>query len=244
MSAIFVYNRARIVSHQGQFMSGNSILGVFAKSPFKPMEQHINTATEAAKLLVPFFNSAFAGNWQEAETLRAEISELERSADKQKQSIRLNLPNELFLPIGRTDLLELLTEQDKIANKTKDIAGRVVGRELPIPAVLQQDFMAYIQRTLDAVELAAKAINELDELLETGFRGREVVLVEKMIKGVDEIEADTDQLQIKLRKSLRQVEAELNPVDTIFLYDVIEWIGDLADRAESVGGRLELLLAR
>ncbi len=208
------------------------------------MEKHIDTAAFAAQQLVPFFNAVFAKDWKEAEKVRKEISKIERKADDQKQSIRLNLPKGLFLPIDRTDLLELLTEQDKIANKAKDIAGRVVGRELEIPEPLQEDFMAYLKLALDAVQLAAKAINELDELLETGFRGREVVLVEKIINQVDEIEEETDKLQIKLRRALRNVEEGRNPVDVIFLYNVMEWIGDLADRAESVGGRLELLLAK
>jgi uncharacterized protein Yka (UPF0111/DUF47 family) len=30
----------------------------------------------------------------------------------------------------------------------------------------------------------------------------------------------------------------------MFLYKIIDWIGDLADRAQQVGSRLELLLAR
>jgi hypothetical protein len=30
----------------------------------------------------------------------------------------------------------------------------------------------------------------------------------------------------------------------MFLYKVINWIGDLADRAQQVGARLQLLLAR
>jgi uncharacterized protein Yka (UPF0111/DUF47 family) len=29
----------------------------------------------------------------------------------------------------------------------------------------------------------------------------------------------------------------------IFLYKIIEWTGELADRAQAVGGQLELLLA-
>lgn len=225
-------------------MSSNSILGVFAKSPFKPLERHIDTVFSASQLLVPFFESVYACDWEKAEELRKAISDTERKADKQKQEIRLNLPKGLFLPIERTDLLELLKQQDKIANTAKDIAGRVTGRQLAIPQPLQSDFTAYLKRCIDAVQLTAQAINELDELLETGFRGREVDLVSKMIQQVDAIEEDTDQIQIKLRYSVRQVEKDLNPVDVMFLYDVIEWIGELADRAESVGGRLELLLAR
>ena len=65
---------------------------------------------------------------------------------------------------------------------------------------------------------ASKAINEFDELLETGFKGREVALVEKMLVELDAIEQDTDDMQIKIRQELRQVEADLNPIDAMFLY--------------------------
>jgi predicted phosphate transport protein (TIGR00153 family) len=148
------------------------------------------------------------------------------------------------MPVERTDLLELVTQQDKIANKAKDIAGRVIGREMIIPKEIQEDFLAYVTRCVDATKQASKAINELEELLETGFKGREVTLVEKMLVELDAIEQDTDEMQIRIRRQLRKVESELNPVDVMFLYKIIEWVGELADIAERVGSRLELMLAR
>jgi uncharacterized protein Yka (UPF0111/DUF47 family) len=36
----------------------------------------------------------------------------------------------------------------------------------------------------------------------------------------------------------------MSPVSVIFWYQLIEWIGDLADYAEKVGDRLRLLIAR
>jgi hypothetical protein len=68
--------------------------------------------------------------------------------------------------------------------------------------------------------------------------------VEKMISQLDAIEDDTDSLQISLRKNLLAIEKDLNPVDVMFLYQIIDWVGDLADLAERVGARLEILLAR
>jgi hypothetical protein len=65
-----------------------------------------------------------------------------------------------------------------------------------------------------------------------------------MISQLDAIEDDTDSLQISLRKNLLAIEKDLNPVDVIFLYQIIDWVGDLADLAERVGARLEILLAR
>ncbi len=225
-------------------MSTNSILGVFAKSPIKPLEEHISKVNNAAKLLVPFFEHVFAENWEKAAEVRADISTLEKEADVLKREIRMNLPRGLFLPVERTDLLELATQQDKIANKAKDISGRFLGRQLTIPASIQEEFKAYVQRNVDACEQACRAINELDELLETGFRGREVDLVEKMITELDLIEDDTDSMQIAIRLQLKNLEQDLNPIDVMVTYRMIEWIGDLADLAERVGSRLELMLAR
>jgi len=225
-------------------MARNTILGVFAKSPIKPLEKHIQIVVKCSKQLIPFFEACTEQNWSEATKIRRKLSKLEQDADSLKRQLRLELPGGLFMPVDRADLLELLTQQDKIANKAKDIAGRVLGRKLEIPTSLQTEFSAYLARCIDATEKAAEAINELDDLLETGFRGREVALVEKMISQLDSIEDDTDGLQITLRKNLLAIEKDLNPVDVMFLYQIIDWVGDLADLAERVGARLEILLAR
>ncbi|RCU51734.1 MULTISPECIES: TIGR00153 family protein [Corallincola] len=222
----------------------NNIMGVFAKSPIKPLEEHINKVHACSEELTKFFKVVLQQDWKAAAEIRLKISTLEKEADALKREIRLKLPSGLFMPVERTDMLELLTQQDKIANIVKDIAGRVLGREMVIPESIADDFEKYVARCIDATALAKKAINELDELLETGFRGREVDLVEKMIHELDLIEDDTDTMQIRLRKQLRSLESELNPVDVMFLYNIIEWVGAVADQAERVGARLELMLAR
>jgi len=64
-----------------------------------------------------------------------------------------------------------------------------------------------------------------------------------MINELDAIEHDTDQLQISLRSTLFALEARLAPIDVMFLYRIIEEVGALADRAQQVGSRLQLLMA-
>jgi hypothetical protein len=65
-----------------------------------------------------------------------------------------------------------------------------------------------------------------------------------LIEELDALEKKSDGLEITIRASLFKLEAELPPVDVMFLYKVIDWIGDLADRSQTVGSRLQLLLAR
>ena len=68
--------------------------------------------------------------------------------------------------------------------------------------------------------------------------------MEDMIRKLDVIEADTDDIQVRIRASLFAIEKELPPIDVMFTYKIIEWIGDVADISQRVGSRLQLLLAR
>ena len=81
-------------------------------------------------------------------------------------------------------------------------------------------------------------------MLETGFKGREVTLVAEMIHQLDVIEGDTDAMQIELRQQLMAIEDDMNPVDIMFLYKILEWVGGIADQAQRVGARLEVMLSR
>lgn len=224
-------------------MSTNTILGLFAKSPLSPLREHSNTVYECCSVLVTFFEVAFNAQWEEASQLRSELLLKERQAAVLKREIRLKLHRGLFLPVDRIDMLALVHHQDRLASIAKDISGRIIGRHLQIPHAVHLPFMGYVQRCLDAVQQSKRVINELDVLLETGFRGRVVALVGSMVLELDNIEDDTDQLQIVLRRALMELEAQCNPIDIMFLYQILEWIGSLADQAVKVSACLEMMLA-
>jgi predicted phosphate transport protein (TIGR00153 family) len=221
----------------------NVLANIFGRSPVKPLEKHIEVAFRCAKKLRPFFTAAVKGNWERAIAYRNEIEELEHKADDLKKQIRLHLPKSLFMPVPREDLLELLLVQDMIANRTKDVSGLVLGRRLQVPAPISKQFLEFVDRNIDAAKQARKSVRELDELFTTGFRGAEVSLVQELIEELDRIETDTDEKQAELRAALYEIEDTLKPVDAVFMYQVIELTGEIADMAERVGRRLELLLS-
>ena len=225
-------------------MPMNSIFGVFADSPIKPIQSHIDKVAACSELLIPFFNAANQNDWDEAANIRLKISALEHEADDLKRELRLSLPKGLFMPVARGDLLSLVKTQDKIANTAKDISGRTLGRKLQIPTEIAPSFMTYLQRCLDAIKQSQKVINEFDALLETGFKGRNVGIVNKMIEELESIEGDTDKLQITLRCDLLAIENEYNPINVMFLYQIFDWVGELADLSELIGSQLELIIVR
>lgn len=225
-------------------MAKNPILSLFGRSPVKPLQQHMSTVIDCVSLLLPLFEAVIAQNYARVNEIQEEIARLENEADDQKHELRLHLPRSLFLPMERRDLLEVLTMQDSIANRTKDVAGLIRGREMSLPKELGPLFVEYVSRSIDACSQARRTVGELDELVETGFHGREVDRVQAMITELDRVEKQTDEIQIEVRSRLRDLEKSLHPLDAMFIYRVVDWVGDIGDRAQRVGSRLQLMLAR
>lgn len=222
----------------------NPFSSLFGKSPIKPMQDHMTVACATADELIPFFQAVIANDWNAAGQVRERIAARENEADDLKKNLRLHLPKSLFLPVPRTDLLELLSMQDAIANCARDISGIMLGRQMAIPEPIQQRMLDFVQSSVAAANQALKAINELDELLETGFSGYELTVVENLIEELDSREHRADELEVEIRAALFAIERDLPPVEVMFLYGVIELVGELSNRAQRVGSRLQLLLAR
>lgn len=222
----------------------DSISKLFAQSPIRPIQVHMIKVQETVARLGDFAEAIFQGDWGEAEKLRVEIGINEHEADAMKEELRANLPTSLLMPVARADVLALLGMQDKLANKSKDISGLMLGRKMRVPATLQEEFTEFLARCIESTAKALRAIEELDDLFETGFSRNERAKVQVFLDELDTLESECDSLQIDLRASLMAIEETLPPVQVFFLYRVIEEIGDLSDIAHRVGSRLTILLVR
>jgi predicted phosphate transport protein (TIGR00153 family) len=220
-----------------------SLLGsLFGRSPIRPMQQHIRAAVACAREVLPLFEDMAAGNTQRLAAHRAKIDELEHEADDIKNEIRSHLPKRLFMAVERRDMLEILDFQDTIADTAQDIAGLADQRGMTLPDGLAEPLLALVRRVIGACEQAERVVNELDELLETGFGPRETSRVEEMVNELNRIESETDELAEAASRRLFAMETELG-VSTVFWYEMIIWVADLADYAERVGNRIRLLIA-
>ena len=222
----------------------NPLAGLFGKSPFKALQVHMRVVLECAHEIPPLFDALAAGDQESVEATKNKIFEKEAEADKIKNDLRGALPKSLFMPVDRRDLLDVLQMQDSIADTAQDIAGMLVERRMELPDFMKEPMLALARRSIDACNQSAKIIEELDELLAMGFRGREASQVEAMVEKLNLIEDDTDELGIELARHLFEHEDEMKPVSVMMWYQLIEWVGDLADYAEKVGDRLRLLIAR
>ena len=217
---------------------------LFGQSPFKALQRHMRVVLECMREVPPLFEALAAGDQDRVRSLKDRIFEVEAEADAIKNELRSHLPKSLFMPVDRRDLLEVLQMQDSIADTAQDIAGLLVERPMELPDFLREPLLALAGRCVDACEQSGRIIEELDELLAMGFRGREATRVEEMVEELNQIEDETDQLGLELTHRLFAHEDEIKPVSVMMWYQLIQWVGDLADFAEKVGDRLRLLIAR
>ena len=222
----------------------NPISELFAESPMRPMQKHMAKVCECVAVLTDFIAALTAHDLALAHKAQAKIVDLENEADELKKDIRDHLPKNLFLPVPRADLLSLLKTQDKLANKARDIAGVMLGREMTIPDPIQSEMKTFADLCISTTKQAQKVVNELDVLVISSFAGRQALNTIDIINILDDIEHETDILQISIRRKLFAIERELNPIDVMFLYRIIEWFGDLADNAQRVGHQMGILLAK
>lgn len=218
-------------------------LQLFSQSPMKPIQHHMAKCSECAAALVPYFSAVLQSDWQLAEERYNNIVSLENEADLLKREIRLNLPRNLFLPVSREDLLELLRVQDSIANYSKDIAGLVLGRKLVFPEPAHSTLQRLLDESITATSLASKAADEMNNLVRSGFSGQNASLVEDILDKLGDVEHQSDMIQVELRQIIFSLESQLKPVDAMFIYRIIELIGDVADSAQTTGNRLMCVIA-
>lgn len=216
---------------------------VLTNSPLAIMERHAEACLDCVNRLGPYFEAVQADQWGRAEQLQQEIARLEALADDIKMDVRKNLPRGLWMSVSRPDLLELVRVQDKMANETKDIAGLILGRQLMFPKKLEKSLFKFVATVTDASVKAVEVVAATRELSRSAFSSRQVAAISTKCLLVEKIERRSDDLQSKLRAKLRIYEEDLSPIDAIFLYQLLSSIGEIADHAEKVSHRAQIIAA-
>lgn len=222
----------------------NPIASLLGSSPFKPLQAHMRIVNECVNEVPALFDALLKGDNAVLTEQKDKIFAKEGEADLLKHELRAHMPKSLFMPVDRRDLLEMLDLQDSIANIAQDIAGLMMERDMSVPTGMGEQVEAFVQRCVDTCNHASTIIEELDELIETGFRGREASKVKEMVEALNKLEDETDEMGIALTRTLFSMEDDLKPVSVMFWYQMLQWIGELADNAEKVGDRMRLLIAR
>ncbi len=225
-------------------MVTNPLKSLFGHSPFKPLQQHMRVVVDCAAQVPGLYQALFANDDAGVQEARDRIFSLEQEADDIKNTVRAHLPKSLLMPVNRADLLDLLGVQDDIAGSAQDVAGFLMTRKMAVIEPLKEPMITLTERCSDTCAKAGEIVGLLDELIETGFVGRESNSVGDLVEELSKIESETDVMAVETSKALFANEDKMGPVDVMFWFELIKWTANMADNAEHVGNRLRLMIAR
>ncbi len=225
-------------------LPNRTLSGLLRGSPFKPIQEHMKVVFSCVCLIPPLFDAVYREDEDQTIQFAEEINTLETQADLLKSTFRLNMPKSLFLPVDRKDLLNLIADQDRIADTTEEIAQTFLYRKMVVPDGIKDLLDELLEGTMEISAAAREMIEQLDELLEVGFSGREIDKVNAMIAGVRRSEHNLDQILHRTRRALFALESTLDPVAVIFWYRVIDLLGRISDLSENLADRLLLFLSK
>jgi hypothetical protein len=221
-----------------------TIMGVFAESPFKPLEEHILRVMECSNLLKECVKAFVKEDFERSEELALRISQVEHEADKIKNYIREHLPRSIFMPVNRGDFLNYLREQDHVADRIEDVALLMSLRRTKLPDELKADLLDLTKKVCDVVDIVPLALKGMNELLEMSFIRRKECRCMEYINLLNEKEQLTDDLHLKISKHLFGIEDQLTHGEFFHLMRTIKVLARVADHAENCGDRMRVMVAK
>lgn len=219
-----------------------TILSLFGRSPFAPLQSHMESVGYCVHRLPELFEALEEKNYSLVEKIAEEISRLEHDADLIKNDIRNHLPKSLFLPIDRGNLLEILSIQDRIADKVEDVAVLMTLKPLELLPIFKQEFKLFLHKNIETFDEAKLIIKELHELVESSFGGIEAEKVRAMVDEVAYREHEVDLIQRQLLKSLFKAEDQLNYITFHQWQRVFENIASISNLSENLAYRIRMTL--
>ncbi len=221
-----------------------ALVGLFAKSPFKPLQVHMDKVMACVNLVPDLVGALVDGDDERLAQIRKEITRTEHEADLVKNQLRDNLPRTLFLPVSRADLLQLIHHQDDIADGAEDAAILCGMKHLTVPSGLKDDVLRFAELCVGAARSAEELVAKLDELLETGFAGPDAAEVTQLVDRIGQQEWEADKGAFKLLKAFFRSDQMASCSDIVLWMKLCEALGDIANAAEQVANHLRLMLAR
>jgi hypothetical protein len=172
-------------------------------------------------------------------SLKAEVDRWEHEADQIKHQIRKKLPrSDLFLPMARGDLMDLLWQQDEIADKAQDAVHLLS----LLPLTLPQELGEIWSQIATGVRRSQRAYCELIESLERHLKGERQLAgrMRELLAEIGEEEHGVSTAEDRFVEAIYR-QRDMDAFTKIHLVEVARTVGQVAGHMENAAGRICLL---
>ncbi len=219
-----------------------TIAKIFGKSPFSLLQTHMHKVGHCMKKLADVFELLENCDEETLEQAVVELSNLEHQADLTKNDIRKNLPRSIFLPIDRSQFLEILSMQDDLADQAEDVGNLLILAPVEWIPELKENFHQFFEKNMEAFWDTREIVREMGELIESSFGGKEAEKVKEMIEQTSYKEHESDKMKRNLMKILFSNASKFSAPAFYMWTKLIEEIGAISHISEKLAIRIRLIL--
>ncbi len=161
------------------------------------------------------------------------LHQAESNADDIRRSTETQMYTEALFPESRGDILGLLESVDRVPNHAESSVRMVLLQHISIPEALRADVLALVDVVARCIEATVEGVN----LLFKNFLTATVAVGQ-----IDELESQADRLETSLVD--RIFSGDFDTLTKILMRDLVGRIGGVADRCESAGDRIRIIVAK
>ena len=221
-----------------------SIFDLFRKSPFAALNEMMREVMECTGRITAIYEAFLNHDRENVERLAKEISEHEYQTDMIKNQIRQSLPNSIFMPVARGDLLQIIAAMDAIADKTEDLGVLMTFKDIKVPEGIKSEILDFAESVISVVKLSKEVVEELETLKAASFAGPETRVVSELLDKINQSEHETDKFQYRLTKRVLNSDEELDCASLVLWMKIIETTGGIANAAEKMANRIRLIISQ
>ena len=219
------------------------LANLLARNPLPKVGDLMTEVIRTSDLVPTLIELLGEGDQAGVERVAKEISEMEGKADDAKNAARSKMPVRLLMPVDRRDVLKLISQIDAIADCAEDVGVLLTIRPLTLPKDMKPVLDLFVESVLGTIREAAKLIDLIDDLVESGFSGPPAERVLEQAATLGRAEHEADKIQDQCARILFKAEESLPPTAVFMWTKVLNKIGDMANHAENVGDQFRLFVA-
>ncbi|MDN5325081.1 MAG: uncharacterized protein PWP02_791 [Thermosipho sp. (in: thermotogales)] len=210
-------------------------------SPTKLLSEHAELCLKSGKLIPEILDSYFDG--KDVLNFSNDIDKFESQADKVKTRLREIYTKLKWSFFDRIDALEIIHNQDSIIDAIDDFVKVLTMNQVEnCPEEIVDKIKKLGNVVFESINLMKTSVDELKVVVESDFSPNEISKEDSITYSVEADESSTDQLGIEIGRLLFKQKNNLNPVDIIFLNNVVILLMKISDRAENVVERIRMII--
>ena len=162
-----------------------------------------------------------------------EVSAAESLADDIRKEVEVMMYSKSLFPESRGDIMGLLETMDRVPNQAEAIVKMTLIQRVLMPEEFHSQFLRLIAVCCRCVDAMLEAAEKLfvDFTIATVAVGK-----------VDELESEADGIEDSLIE--RIFLSDLEPINKLLLRDLVKETSTICDRAENVGDRIRIMVAK